>query len=89
MDVGQARDYLARLTDMPAMKAIKEHEETLEEIVCLLDDVDTFLKHMDRMPDFEIDDRTDREWLAKTQQWLDTLRSYSDTHFLQNVTRGL
>ncbi len=89
MDVGQARDYLYSLSGLPAMKAIKEHEETLEEISCLLDDMDTFLKHLDRMPDFEMEDRSDREWIEKTKQYLDTLKSYGDSQFLENVARNL
>jgi Mor family transcriptional regulator len=89
MDVGQARDYLFNLSGLPAMKGIKEHEETLEEISCLLDDVDSFLKLIDQMPDFEPEDREDRKWIEKTKQTLEVLKSYGDKQFLENIAKRL
>lgn len=89
MDVGQARDYLYNLSGQPAMQKFREHEETLEEIVCLLDDVENLLKHLDNMPDFEPEDREDREWVEKTRQYLETLRSYGDSQFLKDVVKRL
>lgn len=89
MDTAQARDYLYNLSSLPAMKSIREHEETLEEIVCLLDDLDTFLMIMDRMPDFETEDSTDRKWIGKVKDFLDRFNAYRDKQFLENVVRNL
>ncbi len=85
MDVGQARDYLFRLTGLPALAGIREHTETLEEISCLLDDVESLLKHLDNMPEFEPKDSFDRNWIERTRQLLDNLKSYGDKQFLENV----
>jgi hypothetical protein len=89
MDVGQARDYLSNLSDQPAMKAIREHEETLEEISELLDEADSLMKHLDLMPDFETEDPYDRKWLEKLQRIISNLKSYGDAQFLQNVVKIL
>lgn len=89
MNAAQARDFLYNLSAQPAMKKLREHEETLEEIVCLLDDIDTFLKHLDRMPDIELEDSYDQKWIEKTRQMLAHLKSYGDTQFLENVAKGL
>jgi hypothetical protein len=89
MDVGQARDYLYSLSGLPAMKAIKEHEETLEEISCLLDDLDSFLQLMDQMPDFEPEDRTDQKWIEKVKLDLEYFNSRGDKQFLENVVKKL
>jgi hypothetical protein len=89
MDVGQARDYLFRLADLPALKGIREHTETLEEISCLLDDVESLLKHLDNMPEFEPEDSFDRNWIERTRQLLDNLKSYGDKQFLENIVKNL
>jgi hypothetical protein len=89
MDVAQARDYLDTLTSQPAMKVCREHGETLEEVVMLLDDVDSLMKHLDLMPDFEPEDRSDREWVERLKQLRDNLKSYGDAQFLENVLKKL
>ena len=89
MDVGQARDFIYSLTGLPAMKAIKEHEETLEEISYLLDEVVTLQEHLERMPDFEPEDRSDREWIERLQSLRDNLKSYGDTQFFENIMKKL
>jgi hypothetical protein len=61
MDAKQARDYIISLSDQPAMKALREHEETLEEVACLLDDVVSLQEHLENIPDFESDSSSDEE----------------------------
>ena len=90
MDVGQARDYLYNLSGQPAMQKFREHEETLEEIVCLLDDVENLLKHLDRMPEYiELEDSYDRSWIEKLKDLRDNLKSYGDSQFFENVVKRL
>ncbi len=90
MDVGQARDYLYNLSAQPAMKEFKDHEETLEEIVCLLDDVENLLKHLELMPEYiELEDSSDQRWIERLKDLRDNLKSYSDSQFLKDIVKRL
>ena len=90
MDVGQARDYLFALSAQPAMKALREHEETLEEVVCLLDDVESLVKHLDLMPEYiELEDSYDQRWIERLKNLRDNLKSYGDSQFLKDVVKRL
>lgn len=89
MNTGQARDFLYNLTSLPALAGLKDIQETLEEISCLLDDVVNLEKHLERMPDIELEDSYDQKWVEKLQSIRDNLRSYGDDQFLENVAKGL
>ncbi len=89
MDAGQARDYLFSLSGQPAVKGFREHEETLEEIASLMDDVESLLNHLDLMPDWEPEDRSDRGWMERLKTLRDNLKSYGDKQFLENVGKRM
>lgn len=76
MDAKQSAAFLYGLCDLKALQGLVEFKETIEKIGELLEELADLQDLLEDMPDFEIEDSMDRDWLKKVQKRLDLVKLY-------------